>query len=91
MVSKKAICVLVNLAWLSPMVHNFQMRCCLFQYSGDSDDKLWLYEQNELPITGGKVTIWEPITLHGCFCGTFRTPAHVLYSVVLFVGISYDS
>ena len=26
-----------------------------FQYSGDSDDKLWLYEQNELPITGGKV------------------------------------
>ncbi|XP_067032942.1 deoxynucleotidyltransferase terminal-interacting protein 1-like isoform X2 [Acropora muricata] len=26
----------------------------LFKYSGDSDDKLWLYEQNELPITGGK-------------------------------------
>lgn len=25
------------------------------QYSGDSDDKLWLFEQNELPITGGKV------------------------------------
>ncbi|XP_066018505.1 deoxynucleotidyltransferase terminal-interacting protein 1 isoform X2 [Pocillopora verrucosa] len=26
----------------------------LFKYSGDSDDKLWLFEQNELPITGGK-------------------------------------
>ncbi|XP_048583042.1 deoxynucleotidyltransferase terminal-interacting protein 1 isoform X2 [Nematostella vectensis] len=26
----------------------------LFKYSGDSDDKQWLYEHNLLPITGGK-------------------------------------
>ncbi|KXJ29438.1 deoxynucleotidyltransferase terminal-interacting protein 1 [Exaiptasia diaphana] len=26
----------------------------LFKYSGDSDDKQWLYEQSQLPITGGK-------------------------------------
>lgn len=30
-----------------------------FKYSGDSDDKLWLYEQNELPITGGKVCCFK--------------------------------
>ena len=48
--------VLGNLAWFSQTVLNFEMLCCLLQYSGDSDDKLWLYEQNELPITGGKVT-----------------------------------
>ncbi|XP_031560835.1 deoxynucleotidyltransferase terminal-interacting protein 1-like [Actinia tenebrosa] len=26
----------------------------LFKYSGDSDDKQWLYEHSQLPITGGK-------------------------------------
>ena len=27
------------------------------QYSGDTDDKQWLYEHNLLPITGGKVCV----------------------------------
>ena len=43
--------------YLSPFWNSGQVLFSLFsrQYSGDSDDKQWLYEQNELPITGGKV------------------------------------
>ncbi|XP_067932584.1 uncharacterized protein [Watersipora subatra] len=26
----------------------------LFKYSGDADDKLWLYENHRMPVTGGK-------------------------------------
>lgn len=28
--------------------------CVLLQYSGDQDDKVWLYENQHMPATGGK-------------------------------------
>lgn len=39
-----------------------------FKYSGDSDDKLWLYEQNELPITGGKVCYFRLLEYAVWYC-----------------------
>ena len=28
--------------------------CCVLQYSGDQEDKVWLHEQKLMPATGGK-------------------------------------
>ena len=42
-----------------------------FKYSGDSDDKLWLYEQNELPITGGKVCYFRLLEYAVWYCSNW--------------------
>lgn len=47
-------CVNADLTFLNILIDSQSIFCFFYQYSGDQDDKVWLYENQHMPATGGK-------------------------------------